>query len=457
MTWWLKAMYADFASLAAISASVNIILGAIALVLASRTKTNEWSELFAAKLLGWFLVFQGLYMFSGYLQGYDLWTGPSTYGVRESPKITPAFRFFQMSANVTMSAGTAIACTMCLFFPYPFIQKKNAEQVVAGLILLFTMAFSGLTIYFPYEAGTIRRVFLTLPFLVWGFVYVRFSIKELRHDNEGARAVSSASGLLILAIVGYWLTDWLLWITIPERWSTPVWVSGLGADTNVDLFFVRMALALGISTCCLLAMFVFEGLRVTKKGNSFLTSLTFGFFVVGIISFIADLSIFGVLEDCIYRTCDGLPESWLIYNTFTNTLAGYLVQPIVLMFVLLNYNLVDSGTDENGGYARAMILVLVVIVSSTLIEMIQSIIPVGEIITSAILAIGIAAAIGWEKVIMEKFLVGRNSTVEYLRTIDEIKPLEFQDRPAVSLKVSIMTVFAFAFILCVLNAALGLG
>ena len=99
-------MYADFASLAAISASVNIILGAIALVLASRTKTNEWSELFAAKLLGWFLVFQGLYMFSGYLQGYDLWTGPSTYGVRESPEITPAFRFFQMSANVTMSAGT---------------------------------------------------------------------------------------------------------------------------------------------------------------------------------------------------------------------------------------------------------------------------------------------------------------------------------------------------------------
>ena len=86
--------------------------------------------------------------------------------------------------------------------------------------------------------------------------------------------------------------------------------------------------------------------------------------MVGIISFIADLSIFGVLEDCIYRTCDGLPESWLIYNTFTNTLAGYLVQPIVLMFVLLNYNLVDSGTDENGGYARAMILVLVVIVSS---------------------------------------------------------------------------------------------
>ena len=49
--------------------------------------------------------------------------------------------------------------------------------------------------------------------------------------------------------------------------------------------------------------------------------------------------------------------------------------------------------------------------------MIQSIIPVGEIITSAILAIGIAAAIGWEKVIMEKFLVAetaRSNTSERL-------------------------------------------
>ena len=49
-------------------------------------------------------------------------------------------------------------------------------------------------------------------------------------------------------------------------------------------------------------------------------------------------------------------------------------------------------------------LVLVVIVSSTIIEMLQSIIPIGELLTSAFLAIGIAAAIGWEHQIMEQFL-----------------------------------------------------
>ena len=84
---------------------------------------------------------------------------------------------------------------------------------------------------------------------------------------------------------------------------------------------------------------------------------------------------------------------------------------------MLNFNLLDVKSGTNGMYAKAMILVLVVIVSSTVIEMIQSIIPIGELLTSAVLAIGIAAAIGWEHVIMEKFLNEKNKTVDYLKTL----------------------------------------
>lgn len=57
-------MYADFRSLEAISAMVNVILGAITLILASRTK-NAWNEIFASKLLGWFLIFRGISMMFG--------------------------------------------------------------------------------------------------------------------------------------------------------------------------------------------------------------------------------------------------------------------------------------------------------------------------------------------------------------------------------------------------------
>ena len=140
-------------------------------------------------------------------------------------------------------------------------------------------------------------------------------------------------------------------------------------------------------------------------------------------------------------------DRWLIYNTFTNTTAGYLIQPLLLMYVLLNYNLVDTSEDGNGLFARAMVIVLVVIASSTLIEMIQSIIPVGEIITSAVLAIGIAAAIGWERRIMEKFLESKESTTLYLENLREIQLADFSENESDVLQTTALTIIIFGLIL----------
>ena len=450
-------MYSDFRSLEAISAMVNIILGTITLILASRTKTNAWNELFAAKLLGWYFIFLGLSSMSNYLQGYDLWIGPATYNTTVLPEDTNWLRFNAMLENVSYSAAVAIMCSIPLFFPYPFLQSDNGQRIIALFILLFTLVLSGLSIFFPYEAMRIQSGVRVFPIALLGFVYVRFSIKEQKHGTEGARSISSASALLILAMIGYWLTDWLYWLTSVSTWSTSVWVSRIGPEESLTIFFISTAIAVGTATSCLLAMFVFEGLRTRKRGNSVLSSLSFGFFIVGIISWIADVSVHDTLNECMYGICDGLPEEWLIYNTFTNNLAAYLVQPIVIMYVLLNYNLVDTKSDENGSFARAMVIVLVVIASSTVIEMIQSIIPIGEIITSAVLAIGIAAAIGWEKAIMEKFLLKMNSTSLYLDSIGELHEVEFDQASQKAFMTSIITIIVFGFLLSILNAALRLG
>ncbi len=450
-------MYADFKSLEAISALVNIVLAVITFVLAKRTKNNAWNELFAAKLLAFFLFFSGLGLFSSYMQGGELWTGPSTYSLYQVPEQTDSVLFFSMLENVARSAEIAILCMIPLFFPYPFLQTANSKKIVSGFILIFTLFVSGLYIFYPYETWMIRLGLHGIPILLFGLTYVRFSLKELRFGDENARVISSASGLLAIAFVGYWLTDWLLWLTIPERWSTPVWVANIDSELNPTYFFIARSLLLGSAVTVLLAMFIGEGLRASRKGNSVLTSVIFAWFIVGIISFIADYSIFDTLEDCMYATCDGLPESWLIYNTFTNTTAGYLVQPLLLMYVLLNYNLVDTSEDGNGLFARAMVIVLVVIASSTLIEMIQSIIPIGEIITSAVLAIGIAAAIGWERRIMEKFLQSKESTTQYLDSLGEIQFAEFADNETDVLQTSVLTIIIFGLILSILNSALKLG
>ena len=450
-------MYSDFRSLEAISALVNIILGTITLILASRTKGNNWNELLAAKLLGWYFIFLGISRMSNYLQDYELWIGPATYNTAALPEDTNWLRFNEMLETVSISAAVAIMCSLPLFFPYPFLQSDNGQRIIARFILLFTIIFSGFSIFVPFETIMVRNGIRALPIALWGLVYVRFSMKERTHGAEGARSISSASALLILALIGDYLTDWLYWITSVSKWATSVWVSRVGPEESLTLFFMSFSMVGGIATTCLLAMFVFEGIRTRKEGNSVLASLSFGFFIVGIISWIADVSVHDTLNECIYGICDGLPEEWLIYNTFTNNLAAYLVQPIVLMYVLLNFNLVDTQSDENGAFARAMVIVLVVIASSTIIEMIQSIIPIGEIITSAVLAIGIAAAIGWEKAIMEKFLLKMNSTSLYLDSIGELHEVEFDQASQKAFMTSIITIIVFGFLLSILNAALRLG
>ncbi len=439
-----KGMAADFQSLRAISGLVNTILGIITLLLAYRTKNNSWSELLAAKLLGCFLLFHGILMTTAYIAGFF------TVG-------SFANSFFGSLVNIAHTISIGMACSSCLFFPYPFVQRKHAEQAIAVVVLTWSFIVTGLIIFVPYEAHVVRYAFWFFPTVVWGFVYVRFSVKELVHKHEHARGLSAASGLLILATMAWLFSDWLLWITVMEKFTIPGWVSGIPPDKNPMLFFVRQSLIMGVSVAALLTMFVLEGWRVARYGFSVLSGIVFGFFFIGIISFIVDLSVVDVLEDCIYATCQELPESWTIYNTFTNILTAFLIQPIVLMYVMLNFNLLDVKTDKNGRYAKAMVLVLVVIVSSTIVEMLQSIIPIGELLTSAFLAIGIAAAIGWEHQIMGQFLKNKNRTVDYLKSIGEIRSVEPAKDATPSLSFSLIVLFAFALLLSVLHGAIGLG
>ena len=120
-------MYSDFRSLEAISALVNIILGTITLILASRTKGNNWNELLAAKLLGWYFIFLGISRMSNYLQDYELWIGPATYNTAVLPEDTNWLRFNEMLETVSISAAVAIMCSLPLFFPYPFFSHKDSR------------------------------------------------------------------------------------------------------------------------------------------------------------------------------------------------------------------------------------------------------------------------------------------------------------------------------------------
>ena len=64
---------------------------------------------------------------------------------------------------------------------------------------------------------------------------------------------------------------------------------------------------------------------------------------------------------------------------------------------MIQYRLIDTSSDENRNLLRIMILLLLLIVSSSFIEMIQSLIPVPQMVTASLLAIAVAFFIGWEE------------------------------------------------------------
>ena len=290
----MKGMAADFQSLRAISGMVNTILGIITLLLAYRTKNNSWSELLASKLLGSFLLFHGILMTTAYIAGFF------TVG-------SFAQSFFGSLVNIAHTISIGMACSACLFFPYPFIQRKHAEQAVAVVVLIWSFIVTGLIIFIPYETHVIRYAFWFFP--LWsGALSTSGSRSRNWCWHEHARGLSAGSGLLILATMAWLFSDWLLWITVMEKFTIPGWVSGIPPDKNPMLFFVRQSLIMGVSIAAPLTMFVLEGWRVVRHGFSVLSGIVFGFFFIGIISFIVDLSVVDVLEDCISPRVKNCPS-----------------------------------------------------------------------------------------------------------------------------------------------------
>ena len=91
------------------------------------------------------------------------------------------------------------------------------------------------------------------------------------------------------------------------------------------------------------------------------------------------------------------------------------------MYVMLNYNIVDTDTGWGLVIGRTTGLLLILVTSSTLIELIQLILPVPEMITSAVFAAGVVAFIGWEEKIMKTTDI-QNKKCHRISEIGDVHP-----------------------------------
>jgi len=198
-----------------------------------------------------------------------------------------------------------------------------------------------------------------------------------------------------------------------------------------DLFFQRQSIQNGLSisgaawggintrltlgATAMLVLFAGETWRSLKVGLSSFGVLTFVMFIIGFIAGLADVAVLDVVRSCYETQCEAFPAAYSIWYDFTSEALVYLYTPILFMFILLHYDIVDTKRDENRWLIRIIVILMLLIVSSTILELIQSFLPIPDMISSAALAIVVGIFIGWEERIV-------NSLIDDSASIQETVP-----------------------------------
>lgn len=160
-----------------------------------------------------------------------------------------------------------------------------------------------------------------------------------------------------------------------------------------------------IMTSMFLLYIVFKELTVSKEIVSpplRLVALTV--FFVGI----ANAMVRGLVDDPLLST---LWEFFAIRGTYG------LVRPLIIVYLLLKFNLINMGNPDVRRVARLVALVLISVWVAMVFEIFQAFLPIPQLLSAAIIGVVLAFLIGWEDRVFED--VARESEDSQLSIIDE--------------------------------------
>jgi len=247
--------------------------------------------------------------------------------------------------------------------------------------------------------------------LIWLTIYVRCTIDELKNDNQQARSGGQGSGLLLIAFYSPTMIWWLSTVTMYNN----TWFSGILASQPEEFSFlyllgVNLIWVAGVTT--ILTLLTGESIRTFRKGPSLTSVIVFIVALIGFVNYFIDLALTEILVSCYESECKELPVAFGIWSTLTIGIISYLFVPILFVYILVQYRLVDTESEKNRGLLRIMILLLLLIISSSFIELVQSLIPVPQMLTASLLAAVVAFFVGWEEKITSWFVNGNEEQTE---------------------------------------------
>jgi hypothetical protein len=380
-----------------IATMIHLILGVMTIILVYRSEKAKPSERLAALVLGWtFFVLGVIFLFQTIIDYQFTNENITTSDFSDS--------FLRYGAGSTRIVYLSLIAVLPLIYPYPVFFSESFARLGAVFVGIFTILLVPLWIVTNYEYSNLQYIFFLVPFLVWIGVYLRYLFSEIQGGMDEDRTVSAVAALLLIGVFGEWLTYWLGIVLTQENHFTARGLVGnaeLRDPTITALLSSTMAGAMFAVT--IVTLFVGEAWRTKRKGFSGVSTIIFTFFTIGILWFIFDYTQMGIVDSCVNTTCEELNPIYSTWYVFSSEIIRFLVVPLILMYVILNFNLIETGGD-NVWFTRIMVLLMLLIVTSSIIELIQTVLPIPQMITSALFAAAVVVFIGWEEKITNSMI-----------------------------------------------------
>ena len=397
-------------SLAPVAAITNLILGIITIIMSNRDDSKNTHKRFSALLIGWTFIFLAIYhsVESIFDQYYGtVWVTAIDLGLYTYQDITGA----DILALTLMGADTALnilMLIMALHIPKDIGQGRVWNASILGLIALYCIVVPPLTFIGGIKLMALQEFVWVTVGVIWIHTYIRGIVLEYKTNDESYRSLSKASVILLVIWLGWQMVWWLSAFTfLNNEWFVSVLSN---QPENPPLWWlISVNFGWSIGAIAISVLFIGEVFRSVKRGTSVESWIVFAIFFIGFMNWIQDYLLLDAYYSCIEGSCDeGSSEIFDLINYLTSGVLIYLIKPLFLVYLMVQFKIINIASEENRNLMRIMILLILLIISSSIIELIQSLVPIPQMISGTILAIGVVFFIGWEEKITSSFLSGGN-------------------------------------------------
>ncbi|MGB0448789.1 MAG: hypothetical protein ACPGMV_07235 [Candidatus Poseidoniaceae archaeon] len=364
--------------LLAVGGILSLALGVSGLILVNTQKLEViWNKQFAAQLLCWIFICKGV-----------------ANSLRSIGYENEFWRVVLYGGHFNDQIFGGLILMISLIFPVPILRTRKQFNIGVAVVLAYILLTIGAAVFVKVNTPLAAFTGLYLiPGFIWTLVYLKFRFMKGQEDNEEIQGVADVAVLLLVLMIGHILFRWVGMFAGSDYFYFMDLYGGNFANDYLWSQGLASALIFGL-------VILFGEIYQASQGRVRTTSyIVFTYMAIGVLSHIVfrNVELFGSGGGPFTGTeLEGLSSWQQIWSEITTTLHFTMMRPILGLYILFRYGLIRISED-NEQVGKATAIVLIVVATSALLEIVQSLIPLTEMLSAGILGIAIAFGIGWEE------------------------------------------------------------